>query len=370
MSARRVLAAAVVVTAVAGCAQAASGSGDAGGSRRGPEWSREVGWPFSLGVRGRDAVVTASGNRVVALESATGRERWRTDVTRVTHYEPALDGHTVLVSADDRFIALTRASGARRWEAPVGEHAAGAVLTRVGSEPIALVTTERGVVAALDGGTGQARWSVQLPGDIWAAPAAGAAETDAVGAVLWTGAAGETVNHLRVFDLATGAVRWESVVEAGATAAVIHDGLVGLGEGNGNFAARVVARDVASGAERWSVPAPASFESGVTPGAGGDDVVVSDHFGTITLVDARAGTTRWQTAIREPILDTRVVLGARTVVVRTYGGKVVVVDRESGRIIRRVDPGGFPVGVGTSAGRLIFAVRLARPDRVEAIAMP
>jgi outer membrane protein assembly factor BamB len=118
------------------------------------------------------------------------------------------------------------------------------------------------------------------------------------------------------------------------------------------------------------VPAPASFESGVTPGAAGRDVVVSDHFGTVTLVDVRAGKTQWQTAIREPILDTRVVVGRDTVVIRTYGGKVVVLDRDSGRVIRRVDPGGFPVGIGTSAGRLIFAARLARPDRVEAIAMP
>ena len=70
MSARRVLAAAVVAVAVAGCAQAASGSGGAGGSRRRPGWSREVGWPFSLEVRGRDTVVTVSGNRVVALDSA------------------------------------------------------------------------------------------------------------------------------------------------------------------------------------------------------------------------------------------------------------------------------------------------------------
>jgi outer membrane protein assembly factor BamB len=368
MSGRRVLAAAAVVVIVAGCAQAESGKGSGGRSRRDETWSTEVGWPFSLGVRGRDAVVTVSRNQVVALHSASGRERWRTDVNQVTHYEPALDGRTVLVSADDRFVALERASGARRWEAPVGEHAGGGVLTRVGSRPIALVTTERGFVAALDGHTGQAVWSAQLPGDIWAAPAADA--TAGVGAVLWTGPDGETVNRLRVFDLATGAVRWESVVEAGASAPVIGDGLVVLGEGNGNFAARVVGRDLSSGAERWSVPVPASFESGVTPGAAGGDVVVSDHFGTITLVDAHAGKARWQAAIREPILDTRVLLGAHAVVVRTYGGRVVVLDRDSGRVIRRVDPGGFPVGIGAGAGRLIFAVRLARPDRVEAVAMP
>jgi outer membrane protein assembly factor BamB len=368
MTARRVLAAAVVVVTVAGCAPAESGTGRGARHRRDQTWSTEVGWPFSLGVHGRDVVVTISRHQVVALDSRTGRERWRADVNQVTHYEPALDRRTVLVSADDRFVALERASGERRWEAPVGEHAAGGVLTRVGSEPIALVTTERGFVAAADGRTGQALWSAQLPGNIWAAPAADA--TVAVGAVLWAGTEDESVNRLRVFDLATGALRWESAVEAGASAPVIHDGLVVLGEGDGNFAARVVARDVASGAERWSVPAPASFESGVTPGAAGGDVVVSDHFGTITLVDARAGKTRWQTPIREPILDTRVLLGARAVVIRTYGGKVVVLDRSSGRVIRRVDPGGFPVGIGTSAERLIFAVRLARPDRVEAVAMP
>jgi outer membrane protein assembly factor BamB len=360
-----VLAAVAVAVLVAGCAEAASGGGDRHGrAGRAEAWSRRVDWPFSLGVEGGDAVVTISRNRVVDLDTANGRERWRTEVARVTHYEPALDARTVLVSADDRFVALERDSGALRWEAPVGEHAGGAVLTRAGADPIALVTTERGIVAALDAGTGRGRWSVQLPGAIWAAPAADAAA--GVGAVVWTG--GD--DRLRVFDLATGSVRWESVIEPGATAPVIHEGVVILGEGNGNFAARVVGRDLASGAERWSVPAPASFESGVTPGAAGGDVAVSDQFGTLTLVDARAGKARWQTAIREPILDSRVLVRAQAVVFRTHGGKVVVLDRKSGRVIRRVDPRGFPVGIGASAGRLIFAVRLARPDRIQAEALP
>ena len=364
MTGRRVLVAAAVVAAVtivAGCA--ATGTGSSGPARPGA-WRTEVGWPFSLGVRGRDAVVTGGGNRIVALDTVTGREHWRAEIAQATHYEPALDRDAVLVSADDRFVALARASGARRWEARIGEHAGGGILTRAGAEAIALVTTERGVVAALDGRTGQLRWSMQVPGDIWAAPAAHASA--AVGAVLWDG----DEPRLRVFGLATGAVRWESTVEPGASAPVIRDGMVVLGEGNGNFSARVVARDLASGAERWSVPAPASFESGVTPGAAGDDVAVCDHFGTVTLVDARRGTTRWQTALRVPILDTRVLLTRRAVVIRTYGGKLVVLDRASGRVIRRVDPGGFPVGFGVGQGRLVFAVRLARPDRVESEPLP
>jgi outer membrane protein assembly factor BamB len=346
---------------VTGCA--ATGTGPSGPAHAGV-WRTEVGWPFSLAVRGRDAVVAGGGNQVVALDTVTGRERWHAEIAQATHYEPALDRETVLVSADDRFVAFDRASGARRWEAGVGEHAGGGVLTRAGADAIALVTTERGVVAALDGGTGHARWSVQVPGDIWAAPAASA--DAAAGAVLWEG----DEPRLRVFDLATGAVRWEATVEPGASAPVIRDGMVVLGGGNGNFSARVVGRDLASGAERWSVPAPASFESGVTPGAAGDDVAVCDHFGTVTLVDARNGTTRWQTALRAPILESRVVLTRRAVVIRTYRGKLVVLDQASGRVVRRLDPDGFPVGIGVGEGRLVFAVRLARPDRVESEPLP
>jgi len=357
MTGGRVLATAVVTTfaSVAGaCAQPAST-----GPARGATWRTEVSWPFSLGVRGPDTVVSGGRNRILALDTMTGRERWRAEVTQVTHYEPAVDDATVLVSADDRVVALERASGERRWEATVGDHAGGVALTRAGSDVLALVTTERGILAGLDNLTGRARWSVQVPGAIWAAPTPRASV--GAGAVLWT----DVGQHLRVFDLATGAVRWEVTVAPGASAPLIRAGEVVIGEGDGNFGARVVGRDLASGTERWSVPAPASFEAGVTPGAAGDDVAVCDHFGTITLVDGRRGATRWQTALRAPILDTRVVLTPHAVVLRTYGGKIVVLDRGSGRLVRRLDPGGFPVGFGVGRGRLVFAVRLARPDRVE-----
>jgi outer membrane protein assembly factor BamB len=364
MNARRVIsctAATLVAAIVAGCSPAASGDERARAAR---SWSTPVDWPFSLAVDGDAAVVTASRNRVVSVDTTDGRQRWHADLPHVTHHAPVLDGETALISAGDRFVALDRRTGARRWEASIGDHAAGAVLTRSGADPIAVVTTERGGVAALDGRTGLARWSVQLPGDVWAAPTADALAS--LGAVVWSG----DTDRLRVFDLATGAVRWEHAIDPGATAPVIHAGLVVLGEGKGNFEARVVGRDLASGAERWSISAPASFEPGLTPGADGGYVAVADHFGTVTLVDARTGTARWQTAVREPILDTRVLFTARSVALATYGGRIVILDRRSGRIVRRVDPGGFPVGIGASAGRLIFAVRLARPDRLAAISPP
>jgi hypothetical protein len=65
-----------------------------------------------------------------------------------------------------------------------------------------------------------------------------------------------------------------------------------------------------------------------------------------------------------------VLVTGKAVALTTYGGRVVILDRRSGRVIRRVAPGGFPVGLGVSGGRLIFAVRLARPDRLEALPLP
>jgi outer membrane protein assembly factor BamB len=352
---------AVATVLVFGCSKSASSDAR---RHRATVWTTHVDWPFSLAVQGGDAIVTGSRNRIVDLDSATGRERWHVDLPHVTHHDPAVDADTVLISADDRFVALERGSGARRWEASVGEHAGGAALARMDGEAIALVTTERGVTAALDARTGAVRWSIQVPGDIYAAPAVDSAT--GVAAAVWRG----DEDRLRVLDLKTGALRWETTIDPGATAPAIQRGLVVLGEGKGNFEARIVGRDVASGAERWSVTVPASFESGLTPGADGDDVVVSDHFGTVTLVDANAGQVRWQSAIKEPILDTRLLLSPDAVALTTYGGKVVILDRRSGRVVRRVDPGGFPVAAGVTGKRLVFAVRLAHPDRVEALALP
>jgi outer membrane protein assembly factor BamB len=353
------LAVMLVVVLAAGCAQATESSESR--ERSAAVWSTPVGWPFSFAVRGDHAVVTSSRNRVVDLDIDDGRERWHADLAHVTHHDPAVDAGTVLISAEDRFVALERDSGALRWESSMGEHAGGVALTRGDGEAMALVTTEQGIVAALDGDTGAVRWSVPLPGDIHARPAADARAR--VGAVVWS----SDVDRLRVFDLMTGATRWETAIEPGTTAPVFHAGVVVVGEGKNNFEARVVGRDVTTGDERWSVTAPASFEPGLTPGASGGDVAVSDHFGTVTLIDARGGSARWQTAIREPILDTRVLLTARAVALTTYGGKIVILDRRSGRVVRRVDPGGFPVGLGFAGRQLMFAVRLARPDRVEAL---
>ena len=144
MSARRALAytaAALATVLVAGCTQSASSdAGNGGRSARG--WSTNVDWPFSLGVAGREAVVTVSRNRVVDLDAASGRERWHADLAHVTHYDPVLDANTVLIANPAAAMELT--SPDIRDGAPIAKEQ---VYTRCGGQNVSPALSWRGAPA-------------------------------------------------------------------------------------------------------------------------------------------------------------------------------------------------------------------------------
>ncbi|MBF4213077.1 outer membrane protein assembly factor BamB, partial [Pseudomonas donghuensis] len=53
---------------------------------------------------------------VIALDSSTGEERWRSRVTSEVLAPPANNGDVVVVQTqDDRLIGLDAATGDRRW---------------------------------------------------------------------------------------------------------------------------------------------------------------------------------------------------------------------------------------------------------------
>jgi outer membrane protein assembly factor BamB len=99
--------------------------------------------------------------------------------------------------------------------------------------------------------------------------------------------------------------------------------------------ARIEARDLATGAPRWSSPVPASFEEAIEPVVAGTDVVVVDHFGTVTDLGLARGDRRWTRPLAEPVLATRVSVRADRVVLTTYGGTVVALGRADGRVVAR-----------------------------------
>jgi outer membrane protein assembly factor BamB len=365
--------------AVAGTSLATTGrlpvaggdGGDAGGraghasshahALGGVEWSTPVtGWPFALAADRDLAVVVAGRGAVTALGVEHGRTRWTASVDGAGLEAPALDARTVLVAAGERVVALDRDRGRLRWERAVPGRASAVALAAHGDgSALAIVTTEDGAVAAFDLPSSAPRWHASFPGPIVAPP--GVDPATATVAVAWHG----QEPRLRVLDLATGAMRWEALIPAGSTAPVAAAGLVITGEGGEHGHARVVARDAGTGAERWALPTPASFEPSVTPVADHDAVAVVDHFGTVTMVGVPDGAARWQARLDEPVLRTAVQLTARRVVLTTHSGKVAVLDRRTGAIVRRAEPGGFPVGFAVAGPRLLVALRLTEPGRVE-----
>ena len=299
-----------------------------------------------------DGVVVTSNAQSVHLLDARGRLRWRVAPVDVGLGQPALGPDLVVVGGRTSITALARADGAERWIRPV---AAPANSVTVVGETV-LVGDDTGTLAALDAVTGRDRWTVQHPGALWS----GARVDAESGSVVATWHQSESP-AVRVFDLATGAVRWEAPTARYTAAPAVYGGRVVLAIGDGDRNARVEARDLATGSLQWQTPVPASFEEAIEPAVDDRGVAVVDHFGVVTLLDPATGRIRWQHDLADVLLATRVVLTGTRVAVTSYAGVLHVLDRRDGRVAQRLGPGrlgGLPVAAAQQGNAVLLALRL------------
>jgi outer membrane protein assembly factor BamB len=318
-----------------------------------------------------DGVIAVSYQAVQSIDPVDGSERWHTGIGRAPEIAPvraAVDGDLVAVPTSDGVTALARSDGHVLWKAGFGPGLAAAGLTgptalaRVpGGRPLVLGTNS-GALVAFDRGSGAPRWRARFDGEIVTAPAVDDAAGVAV--VLWHVDDGD--GHLRVLDLASGAVRWETTTLPKTAAPVVHDGSVLLSEGDNFSHARVRALDVATGTSRWETAVPKSFEWETEPGVAGDDYVTVDHFGTVTDLDVRTGAVRWQRSGDWALLDTQVVVGAEAVAFHDFGGHVVVLDRATGAVRSVIRPAGSVLDAALRGDLLVTAVNVLGARRFEA----
>jgi len=300
--------------------------------------------PWGVTADDRGAVVVVDDGSVFAV-SPSGRTRWRAHAVDVTEANPALDAARVLVGGAAGVTVLDRGDGALRWHADLP----GEVLAVTLAGDVALAGSDSGALTAFAAATGAPIWSVTRAGALWSAPRVDAAS----GSVVATWHGGDA-SRVEAFDLASGTPRWSATLAAGAAAPTLagrgSDSFVVVAAGDGHFTAAAEARDLATGAVRWRVPVPASFERAIEPAAGRDEVVVVDHFGTVTALDLADGHTRWQRGLGEPVLATRVSLTRSRVVLTTYAGTVTVLGRADGRVVAtttRRQLAGYPMGGAT-----------------------
>jgi outer membrane protein assembly factor BamB len=313
-------------------------------------WSVEGGWPTGRVAVVGDTAYVPTADALLALDTASGDERWRvgpredtpenygsprfTSPAVVTHEadDGSGDGQgesarTVYVGTADRrgLLALDAATGDERWRWNPGRSTSDVRAPPVptyDADGIA-VGTDEGLVAVLDPETGAERWRFEVYGTVSAL--AHSFTTLAVGTTggevytlydgrgFWRRKVGGAVESLVADEsgdvyvgtfgggayrlaggLHAGRTRWRAA-DAASIRLALADGVVVGGDG-----ARATGLRSRTGDRRWRVEG--SFEappaaSGSVGYLAGDDVVAVNLDGGVGLGDARFGAVRWRVPV-------------------------------------------------------------------------
>jgi outer membrane protein assembly factor BamB len=268
-------------------------------------WELQAGGGFGPPVVDGDTVyVGSSDGRLYAVAIATGKPRWTYEAREDLSTRPALTGELVLVaSQSDTVFAVDRATGAWRWHhrrERKGEgltiFGAAAVQVRGGT---AFAAYSDGFAAALDVGTGAARWQrrVAPPG-----------------------------THLDVDALV---IDGEERVYAAA------------------YSGAVVALDARTGNTLWSFTAPGAAQLAL---AGGLVVAVTPS--SVHGLSPVDGGAIWTTPLGGSPGAAPVVAGKWLLVPAGAGG-LRWLEASTGRLLRVFDPGSGVLGApGVADGRV------------------
>jgi outer membrane protein assembly factor BamB len=228
-------------------------------------------------------VVTNLTHRLVAIDAASGEERWSVDGAAET--EPVIVDDTVIYETAnpvDRstepgpaaLTALDRETGRQvHWSTPLSAYATGRLVL---AGDLVLVPTEKNVFA-LDARTGRERWTYSglAVSDI-------AAEGETV--VLNSTTDGELV----ALDLSTGGMRWSIEPKSLLVRMLIVDGMI-----YATSEPDLVALDLASGNEAWRMTLPAPTDELHMLAASGTTLLAADSEGLLFAVDATSREIIW-----------------------------------------------------------------------------
>jgi outer membrane protein assembly factor BamB len=350
-------------------------------------WATAIGGNVLLGtpvVADRTVVVASwdlgAGNRggLVALDLATGAEKWRYTTPFQARSTPAISGDTVVVATNNGEVhAVALADGSPRWIHDAAEGLERLAASLWGAPAIAegvVYVAVQGRMSALDLATGEPLWTRDIANVYpWLGSLAAVTVVDGTAVATYGRDDGMTA-----WNAITGAARWED--RSGATVAVnatpvAGDGLLYVINSSGlvtaydlQFASRrwsrvvtpdsndwmysvtatpvladgrlfvptqwqdLVALDAATGAELWRVPGPGGTinlahyrdaEPGypASPVATGDILWVPRLDGTLAALAVADGRELWSTQLGAPIISAPAPAG-EYLVVATYDGTV------------------------------------------------
>ena len=303
-------------------------------------WTSRVGQvnlPLAVNVSGETVVVAGSDGTVAALDAASGRDLWRTNVGAPIAAGVGSDGAlTAVITRVNDLVAL--AAGREVWRQKLG--AQGFTAPFVGGGRVFVLAADRSV-SAFDGQSGRKLWTQQRPGEPLVLRQAGVIL--AVGDTLVVGQAG----RLAGLNPVNGSIRWEAPIASPRGTNDI-ERLVDLVGRVSRVADTVCARafqtsvgcvDTARGTVLWTKPANGS------DGVHGDErhVFGSESDGKLVAWRRDNGERAWVTdRLQYRGLTAPLAIG-RSVVVGDNTGLLHLLSREDGSLLTRLATDGSPI---------------------------
>ena len=357
----RIVAAAVVLTSLAGCGSfwpwsdaekppipeppaitAPVAARTAWSVRLGP-----AGVGFAPAVVGDSVFVASADGKVARLDAASGRIAWQVDLKRRLSAGVGSDGSRVIVAARDGSLVAFDSDGKQAWSVPLG---AESVTVPVVGFGLVLVRTSDNRISAFEGDTGKRLWTFQRQN-----PPLVLRQTVAIAISPGTAFAGLPGGRIVALGLQSGAVRWEAGVSQprGATEIERIADVVGSPMVSGrevcaaSFQGRVVCFESVSGRQLWS--RDVSSAAGIDVDA--RLLAIVDERDQVHAF-SRSGTSLWrQDKLSRRELSAPLSLGPVLVLGDTQG-LVHLLSRDDGAIAGRFPTDGTPiVSVPVAAGR-------------------
>jgi hypothetical protein len=245
-------------------------------------WSRDLGTdPYGgLAVAGGILCVSADQGKLLGLNAANGKQRWRHKVGNrgvgaATWRTPVISGRDLYVGWPDAngvLYSYDIVTGQERWQYRVASDAR----TPAVSGGLVWIGDGDDVLHAVDTATGAARWRRSI-GEVFNS------QPYATGGAVYV----DTTKELYALDAATGHTRWHHPMAGGAVAPMAAGGMVFCSDDEGGL----FAFGAGDGKQRWR------FTGGTSVGrpyVSGGVVYVADGSGNMNALDAASGTPRWR----------------------------------------------------------------------------
>jgi outer membrane protein assembly factor BamB len=303
-------------------------------------------WP-GLTVDANDAYL-AGGSYIYAVRLSDGAKDWQYPDkagAQLFYMQPVLtsDGQLLIGSsgADYGLVNLDAASGHMKWAVPFVANNHWVASPLVVEQTVYAPNTD-GTLYALDLGTGQMKWSLQLGSPLWGAPVTN-------GKLIYVTSLGHQLyavdpqSHTTVWKLDLGGA-------APGSASVGSDGSTVYAA---SFAKKVYAVDAGNGAVRWA----ADLKDWVwaAPVLDADTVYAADLSGNVYSLGAPNGKNAWPDLQPDgPITASPLALGDG-VVVATESGTLYAYDRSGTKMWDAILGGKIYTAPAASADRIAVA---------------